>query len=168
MLLASSTGFGLEFDILDSNIINIAIILGLLIYLGRTTISNILTERRSAVVKAIEESEQAKKQALAELNQQKQNLAMAQQKGETILEQAKETAAALRAEILGKVDGDIEKLRAAADKEIAAERDRVIAQLRRQVVKQALEEVERELPSRLTDDAQSRLIDSSIQLLGGQ
>ena len=168
MLLASSAGFGFDFDILGSNVINIAAVLALLIYLGKGVISNILDTRKAEIVSAIEEAEQANQAAEAELAKQKQNLALAQQEAERILAQAKESAAGIKAEILGMVDDDIAKLKAAADKEISAERDRAIAQLRRQVVKEALEQVEKELPSRISGESQSRLIDSSIQLLGGQ
>ena len=167
MLFASSAGFGLNLDILGSNLLNILAVLGILIYLGRSVISNILDTRKTEIITAIEEAEQANKAAEAELAKQKKNLEQAQKDAEAIVQQAKETAEATRAEILGKVDDDIAKLKAAADKEIAAERDRAIAQLRRKLVKDALEKVESELPQRITDDAQSQLIDSSIQLLGG-
>ena len=166
-MFASSGGFGIDFDILGSNLLNILVVLGLLIYLGKGVIGNILGERKSVILSAIKDAEGQQKDALLKLTAQKEKLARAQQEAESILEQAETTAKQMEAEILSQAENDVVKMKAAAEREIAAEQDRALTQLRRQAVRKALEKVEEELPKRLDDDLQSRLIDNSIQLLGG-
>lgn len=168
MMLASHSEFGLNFDILGSNVINIVLIVVLLIYLGRGLISNILTERKAAILAAIGDAESRQQQALEQLAEQQEKLAQAQQEAERIKQRAEENAKTLREQIALKAEDDIVKLQAAAEREMASERERVATLLRRQIARQALERVEAELPSRLSDDAQSRLIENSIQLLGGR
>ncbi len=166
-MFASSGGFGIDFDILGSNLLNILVVLGLLIYLGKGVIGNILGERKSVILSAIKDAEGQQKDALLKLTAQKEKLARAQQEAESILEQAETTAKQMEAEILSQAENDVVKMKAAAEREIAAEQDRALTQLRRLAVRKALEKVEEELPKRLDDDLQSRLIDNSIQLLGG-
>ncbi|MGK7909389.1 MAG: F0F1 ATP synthase subunit B [Synechococcus sp.] len=166
-MFASSGGFGIDFDILGSNLLNILVVLGLLIYLGKGVIGNILGERKSVILSAIKDAEEQQKDALLKLTAQKEKLARAQQEAESILEQAETTAKQMEAEILSQAENDVVKMKAAAEREIAAEQDRALTQLRRLAVRKALEKVEEELPKRLDDDLQSRLIDNSIQLLGG-
>jgi F-type H+-transporting ATPase subunit b len=50
-------GFGLNFDILETNLINLVIIIAVLFYFGRGFVGKILTERRSAIQEAIQEAE---------------------------------------------------------------------------------------------------------------
>ena len=61
-------GFGLNFDILESNLINLAILIGLLFYFGRSFLGKVLGERREKIETAIKEAEQRQKEAAAALS----------------------------------------------------------------------------------------------------
>jgi F-type H+-transporting ATPase subunit b len=163
---AEEGGFGLNLDILETNVINLAILVGVLVVFGRKALTNILSERRLKIETEISEVEQRVKEAAAALSESQQNVAKAQAEAEQILQTAQENAKVARNAILAKATADVERLKAATVADLGAEQDRAIAQLRQQVVAMALEKAESELRTGIADDAQQQLIDRSIALLG--
>jgi len=161
-------GFGLNFDIFETNLINLLIVIGVLVYFGRGFLGKILTERRSAIEEAINDAEKRQKDAIAALAEEQQKLTQAQAEAERIKATAEENAKAAKAAILAQAAQDVERMKADAGKELEAERERAIAQLRAIVASMALERVENQLKTTLDDSAQHQLIDRSIALLGGR
>ena len=160
-------GFGLNFDILETNLINLSIVIGLLFYFGRGFLGNILTERRTAIEEAIKEAETRQKDAAAALAEQQQKLTQAQAEAERIRSAAEANAKAAKEAILASAAQEVERMKATAGQELEAERERAVAQLRARVAAMALERVESQLKTNLDDNAQNQLIDRSIALLGG-
>lgn len=171
LLLATEAGsearFGLNTNILETNLINLAILIGVLVYFGRGFLGKILSERRSAIAEAIQEAEQRQEQAQASLAQQQQKLSDAQTEAQRILAEAEERAKTVADLILVKATEDVERMRATASQELDSERERVIAQLRSVIASQAIERAEAQIKQRLDDQIQERLIDQSLMLLGG-
>ena len=163
----SEVGFGLNTNILETNLINLAILIGVLVYFGRGFLGKILSERRSAIEEAIQEAEQRQEQAQASLAQQQQKLSDAQTEAQRILAEAEERAKTVADLILVKATEDVERMRATASQELDSERERVIAQLRSVIASQAIERAEAQIKQRLDDQIQERLIDQSLMLLGG-
>jgi F-type H+-transporting ATPase subunit b len=160
-------GFGLNFDILEANLINLAILIGVLFYFGRKVVGNILSERRANIEAAIKEAEQRQKEAVAALSEAQQQLTQGQAEAERIRKAAEENAEKAREAILAKVILDIERLQETAAQDVNSERDRAIAQLRQQVAAMAMQKVESQIGSYLNESAQNQLIDRSIAMLGG-
>ncbi len=154
-------------SILGSNLVNIVIIVGLLVYLGRNVIGDILAKRRTAIMQELADAEKRKRAAADALANQQQKLAQAQQDAERIKQQANENAEKLRADLLANAEDEIAKMRAAADRDVASAQEQVMEELRKRIARQALDKVERELPQKLTESSQRQLIDQNIQLLGG-
>ncbi len=162
---ASEGGFGFNPDILEANLINLAILIGILVYFGRGFLGKILSERRSSIEEAIRDAEQRQKQAADALAEQQQKLTQAQAEAERIRADAQQRAQALKAEIEAQAVQDVERMKAAAGQEMDAERERVIAQLRAQAVAMALERAEARVKDQLDHSAQEQLIDRSLALL---
>ena len=160
-------GFGFNFDILDTNLINLVIIIGVLIFFGRKFIGKTLSDRRNRIETAISGAERRAADAAAALADQQQKLAQAQAEAERIRKSAEENAKVARDNILAGASADIERLKATATQDLNTETERAIAQLRQRVVALALEKVESELQTRVDNAAQQQLIDRSIALLGG-
>jgi F-type H+-transporting ATPase subunit b len=161
-------GFGLNTDILETNVINLVIIIGVLFYFGRGFLGNVLSERRNSIATAIKEAEQRKKDAEAALSQAQQKLAQAQAEAQQIRAAAEERAKQAREAILAQGAKDLERLRAEAARDIESEQERVIKELRQRLAAMALQQVESQLQARLDDYAQNQLVDRSIALLGGR
>lgn len=161
-------GFGLNLDLLETNLINLAIIIFVLFYFGRKFIGNILTERRSSIESAIKDAEKRKQEAAATLAQQQQKLAQAQAEAERIRAAAEKSAQAAKEAILAQAAQDVERLRATAAQETSTEQERAIAELRQRVAALAVQRVESQIGNYVNDSAQQQLIDRSIAMLGGR
>lgn len=164
---ASEKGFGLNFDILETNVINLAIAIGILVYFGGQALGKILSERSSNIEAAIREAETRQKEAAAALADRQQKLAQAQAEAERIKAEASQRAKAAKEAILAKAVKDVERLREDANKDLSVAQERAILELRARVSAMALERVEGQLKGQLDEGKQQKLIDRSIALLGG-
>lgn len=167
LLATEESGFGFNFNVLETNLINLAIIIGVLVYFGSKFLGNTLSDRRARIEESIEDAERRKREAAAALAEQQQKLAQAQAEAKRILQRAEENAAKVREDVLAQAKTDIERMKAAAAQDVSSQQDRVIRELRQRVAELAISRVSEQIPSRLTGDLQRRLIDKSIGLLGG-
>lgn len=167
-LTTGEHGLGLNFDILDTNLINLVIIIGVLFYFGRKVVGKTLLDRRLQIETAIKSAETRQREAAAALKEQQQKLADAQAEADRIRQTAESNAQVARENILAKAAKDIERLKEEASQDLNSEQERAIAQLRQQVVAMALAKVESQLQGGVNDNTQQKLIDSSIALLGGR
>ena len=163
----SEGGFGLNFDIFESNLINLLIIIGALFYFGRNFLGNILLERKKKIVEAIADSESRVKAGASALAEAQQNLAQAQIKAAQILKDAEVSAQVAGEAILLKASQDVEKLKVTAVQDLNTEREKAISQLRSRIAALALTQVETDLRN-IDGSTQQNLIDRSIALLGGK
>jgi F-type H+-transporting ATPase subunit b len=167
-LATSEGGVGLNLDIFETNLINLAIVIGLLFVYGGKLVGNILSERTNKIATEIQEAEEKAADAEKALKVAQQNLAEAKAKAEQIKADAIASGEKAKAEILANGVKEVEKLRAAAGKELDSEQAKVMAELKQRIAVLALEQVEAELSNRLDGETQTRLIDNSIAQLGGK
>lgn len=160
-------GFGLNLDLLEANVINLAILIGVVYYFGRKLLSNILTERQERIETAIKEAEQRQQEAAALLSESQQKLTQAQAEAQRIRAAAEESAKAAKEAILARAAEDVERLKQTATQELNSSREKAIAELRQRVAALALQRTESQLRSQLDESAQHQLVDRSIALLGG-
>jgi F-type H+-transporting ATPase subunit b len=171
-LLASeageASGFGINFDIFGTNLINILILLGLVVYAGRGFVDKILSQRLEVIETAINDAEKRKREAVEQLADQQEKLAQARSECDRIKSAAQADAKAASEAILATVAADIERLREASAREIATEQERAIVQLRQQVAEKALAGVRAHFDRGLSDSVQQQLVNRSIELLGAK
>lgn len=160
-------GFGLNLDILETNLINLALLIGILFYFGRKVLTNILNERRINIETEIQGAEARLKEAQIALSKAQEQLTQAQAEAQRIRSSAEENAASAREATLQKAAQDVERLKQTAAADLNTERDRAIAELRQRVAALALQKVESNLQSGIADDLQQTLIDRSIAQVGG-
>ncbi|MBD1860660.1 MULTISPECIES: F0F1 ATP synthase subunit B [Trichocoleus] len=160
-------GFGLNFDILETNLINLAIIIFVLFYFGRKFLGGILTERRSAIETAIQDAEKRQREAASALAGQQQKLAQAQAEAERIRATAEQNAQTAKEAILAQAAQDVEVIQVTGVQGTNADQERAIAELRQRAAALAVQRVESQIGNYLNDGAQQQLIDRSIALLGG-
>ncbi|NEO42312.1 MAG: F0F1 ATP synthase subunit B [Moorea sp. SIOASIH] len=160
-------GFGLNFNILETNLINLSILLGVLYYFGRQLVGNVLSERRSKIEQAIKEVEARQRQGAEALADQQQKLAQAQVEAENIRAAAEVNAKAAKEAILAASAQEIERMKESAVQDLNSERERAMAELRQRVATMAMAKVDSQLRDTLDNSAQQQLIDRNIALLGG-
>ncbi len=164
---AEHSGFGLNSDILDTNLINLVIIIGVLFYFGKKSLGKTLSDRQAQIQAAIKEAEQRKEQAASALAEQQQKLAQAQSEATRIRAEAEERADAVRATIMAQSEEDIQRMKAAAAQDLTTQQDRVLNELRQRVAALATQKAEEQLRAQMNPDAQRHLIDRSIASIGG-
>lgn len=166
LLATEESGFGLNIDILETNLINLVIVIGVLIYFGKKFLGNTLTSRRARIEESIKDAEERQKKAAAALAEQQQNLAQAKATAEKIVADAKVNGEKAREAILAQAQDDVARLQASAAQDVSAQQERVLQELRQRVIQLSLDRAKEQLPERLTPDLQHQLVDKSIAMLG--
>ena len=163
----AESGFGFNFDIIETNLINLGIIFVLLIVYGGKVIGNILSERRAKIEAEIKSAEARAKESKDALAVAQKNLKEAQANAVNIRSEAEKNAEKAKEAILAKGQKEVERLKATAAADLSSEQDRAIAQLKSKVVEMALSKVESRMGEVLNDDKQRQLVDRSIANIGG-
>lgn len=162
-----SGGFGLNTDILETNLINLLLVIGFLVVVGRKFLSNLLNERRTRIEQEIKDAENRKAQAVAALTEAQKNLTQAQEKAKQIKADAEATALRVNAEILTEGEKEIERMKVSAGQELDSEREKVVADLKQTIARLALEKAEQQLKDTLNEQTQGKLISNAVGQLGG-
>jgi F-type H+-transporting ATPase subunit b len=155
----------LNFNLLETNLVNLAIVIGVLFWFLRGFLGGILERRRSAILQDLQDAEARLKTATEELTNAQSELATAQQKAEQIRVDGQKRSAAIRAEGEKRTISVMAAIKQGASADADAEASRIKDALRREAALAAIDKVLIDLPGRLDDAAQSRLIDSTIRNL---
>ncbi|MDY6941119.1 MAG: F0F1 ATP synthase subunit B [Cyanobacteriota bacterium] len=167
-LATEEKGFGLHFDLLESNIVNLAIIISVLVYFGRGILIKTLSDRRADIETRITEAENKARSAKESLSDAQQKLTQAQAQAQKIRTEAQERAASAKEAILKQSEREVERMKASSSQELSADRDRAIAELRARVTAIAIERTQAQLQERMGRSDQEKSIDRAISLLGGK
>jgi F-type H+-transporting ATPase subunit b len=165
-LLASHGEFGLNFNLFETNIINLAIVIAGLVWFLKGFLGGILERRRAAILAELAEVEKRLTEATAALAEAQKGLADAQKKAEQIRIDGRARADAIRLDYERRTIDEVARVIQGASAELDNEAARVTSQLRRETARLAVEQALAALPARLDEGAQARLIDQSIQNLG--
>ena len=165
---SEAAGLGLNFDILETNLINLIVVIGVLVYFVGGVLKKILADRSAAIAAEIQAAEKRQADAKAALEAEEKKLADSKQEAAQILATAKKNAETAKSDILAEAAKEIERLKQSATQDTSNSQDRAVAELRRRTAELALEKVESQLQSRLTNkqQAQEALFDRSVALLG--
>lgn len=168
LLLAAEEGasFGLNLNILETNLVNILLVLGLVVYLATGYFRKVLSERRQELQNNIQDVEGRVRTAEQELSTARTNLSQAEAQARQILTDARQNAERLRQQILDQAQIDIARVRENVDRDLQAEQKRILAQVRIKVARDALARLQERLPGELNEQTQRQLLERSIQQLG--
>ena len=153
-------------DIFESNIINISLLLGGILYLGSSALSESLSERQEKIIGAIQEAEERLQQADTRLAEGEKQLEQAQLVIESIKTDAETTARKVKSEILTDGKAEIERLTSSAKAQIGTIEARVRKQISEYVVTLALKRVALQLEGKLNSSLQQQILDRNISNLG--
>ena len=168
LLATEESGFGLNFDIIETNLINLTILIALLIYFGKSFLGQIMADRQQAIQSAIQDAEKRHREATLALSKQKENLSQAQSMAAQIKADAEQAAKTASEQILAQAARDVKRMQDEAARDLSSQRERVLSELRQRVSALAISRVEDQLRSQMDESLQQRLIDQSIALLGGR
>nr|YP_009573185.1 ATP synthase CFO C subunit [Mesopteris tonkinensis]QBF44663.1 ATP synthase CFO C subunit [Mesopteris tonkinensis]QKV46367.1 ATP synthase CF0 subunit I [Glaphyropteridopsis erubescens]QKV46894.1 CF0 subunit I [Grypothrix triphylla] len=159
-----AASIGLNTNILEINLINLILVVGILFYYGKGVLINFLDNRERTILNTIRDAEERHEEATKKL-----------QKARIRLQQAKVKADEIRINGLTQMDREQRDLVDAADKDLKGledsknfairfEKQRAIEQVRQQVSRLASERALEGLNSRLDNQLHLRVIDYHIGL----
>lgn len=164
--LLANEGFGFDFDLLKTNLVNLAILVPILVWFLKDFLGGILQRRRETVVQDLQDAENRLGAAAAELQKAQADLAAAQQTAQRIFADGKARAEAVRAAGEQNTVAEMARLRSDAVASTEDEARKVSKALRRRTAEQAIATALDVLPEALTAERQQELLDNAIHSLG--
>jgi len=157
--------FGLNTNLLETNLINLSVVLSLLVYFGKGVLNNLLNNRKQTILSTINDAEERYNEATDKLNQARTRLERAKIKADEIRVNGLSQIEKEKKELINAADEDSKRLEDSKNATIRFEEQRAIEQVRQQVSRLALERALEALNKRLNNELHSRVIDYHIGLL---
>lgn len=163
---AADQAIGLNTNFLETNVINITILLSGLVYLLKQFLGDLLKNRRKKVLAAIQESEERLEKANVRLIESEKQFDQAAIVIKQIEQEAILTAAKVRQSILDQGKLDIERLTEAGKASIAIAERQVVEQIQQRIIDLAVLQAGQDLKKQITSSVQTKIIDENIVQLG--
>ncbi|WP_269621795.1 F0F1 ATP synthase subunit B [Prochlorococcus marinus] len=165
-LIFATEGFGLNLNLFETNILNLAVVVFGLYKFLPNFLGSMLERRRSAILQDLKDAEDRLEDAAISLNQAKKDLASAEQKAGKIRNDCKERAEAIRLESEKRTVEEMARIKQGAASDLNLEAARVSGQLRREAARLAIEKALSSLSNSLDDKAQDKFLRQSIKNIG--
>ena len=165
-LAALGEGFGFNGNILSTNIINLAVVLGVVISFGGDALRSLLENRKQTIQTNLEQADKKAQEAEERLTKVKNRLERSQQTAKEILEQGRLTADQEKKKSLEQTQNDIVRLEQAKEENVRLQQQKAISQVSKQVVGLAFQQVKKKLSPPLDKTIHSSVNDFNIVLFG--
>jgi F-type H+-transporting ATPase subunit b len=132
-------GFGFNGNILETNIINLAVVVGIVVTFVGDALRSLLENRRQSIVNALQQAEQRAQEAKAKLATAQAQLDLAKEKAATIRQQGRTAADQERASFAAQTKADT----------LLLQQQKAVAQVSQKVIALALAKVREKLTRRL-------------------
>jgi|TARA_B110000971_G_scaffold217416_1_gene254234 F-type H+-transporting ATPase subunit b len=159
-------GFGINTNLLETNVLNLAVVVGALVYFGGDILQSLLTNRKELIVKSLTDAEERFKEATAKLDAAKEQLSIAKTKAEEIRTQGLSTASQGRTNLLERAEEDMKRLEDTKEVSLRFEEEKAVQEVSERVRELALQQAVQTVTKRLDTNLQRRVIDLNIALLG--
>lgn len=165
--IASPLGsFGLNFDIIETNILNLGVVIGVVIYLGGDVLTSLLNDRKQKILGTLKSADERFLEAQQKLEEAKQKVQTAQTKAIEIREQGNKTAIQAAKTLFERTEDEIRRLEEGKQATLRFEEEKAMSQVRQQVVTLSIDRAFNQLRTKMDASIQRRLIDTNINLLG--
>jgi len=164
-MVSLAEGFGFNTNLLETNILNLAVVLPLVFSLGKDTLTSILDSRREKILSSLRSADDRFKQAQLELDAAKSELALAAEKVKEIQSEGQKTMAALRREETKRYEELHQRFEDLKEETIRFEEEKVVNAFRQQLVSAAFEKAVEGIRARMNDKLHRQYIDAKIALM---
>ena len=162
----ASQGFGLNLNLFETNILNLAVVIFGLYKFLPGFLGKILERRRTSILSDLKEAEERLNQAKTALSKAKDELASAKQTADKIRNDCKARAEAIRLESEKRTVEEMARIKQGAASDLNAEAARVTSQLRKEAAELAIEKALAILPKKLDSSTQDNFLKQSIKNIG--
>ena len=164
-MVSLAEGFGFNTNLLETNILNLAVVLPLVFSLGKDTLTSILDTRREKILNSLRSADDRFKQAQLELDAAKSELALAAEKVKEIQSEGQKTMEALRLEETKRYEELHQRFDDLKEETVRLEEEKVVNTFRQQLISVAVEKAIEGIRSRMNDKLHRKYIDAKIALM---
>nr|YP_009409112.1 ATP synthase CF0 subunit I [Hydrocotyle sibthorpioides]YP_010949541.1 ATP synthase CF0 subunit I [Hydrocotyle wilfordii]ANQ45652.1 ATP synthase CF0 subunit I [Hydrocotyle sibthorpioides]WMV85223.1 ATP synthase CF0 subunit I [Hydrocotyle wilfordii] len=162
----SAGSFGFNTDILATNLINLSVVLGVLVFFGKGVLSDLLDNRKQKILNTIRNSEELREKAIEELEKARARLRKAEMEADLFRVNGYSEIERERLNFFNSTSKTLEQLENYKNETILFEQQRAINQVRQRVFQQALQGALGTLSSCLNNELHLRTISANISILG--
>lgn len=162
----SAGSFGFNTDILATNLINLSVVLGVLIFFGKGVLSDLLDNRKQRILKTIRNSEELREGALEQLEKARSRLRKVEKEADQFRVNGYSEIEREKLNLINSTSKTLEQLENYKNETIHFEQQRAINEVRQRVFQQALEGALGTLNSCLNNELHLRTISTNIGMFG--
>nr|YP_010947767.1 CF0 subunit I [Oplopanax japonicus]QIQ26680.1 ATP synthase CF0 B subunit [Heteropanax fragrans]QIQ27008.1 ATP synthase CF0 B subunit [Oplopanax horridus]WMH04783.1 CF0 subunit I [Oplopanax japonicus]WMH04870.1 CF0 subunit I [Oplopanax japonicus]WMH05044.1 CF0 subunit I [Oplopanax japonicus] len=162
----SAGSFGFNTDILATNLINLSVVLGVLIFFGKGVLSDLLDNRKQRILNTIRNSEELREGAIEQLEKARARLRKVEMEADQFRVNGYSEIEREKWNFINSTSKTLEQLENYKNETIHFEQQRAINQVRQQVFQQALQGALGTLSSCLNNELHLRTISANIGILG--
>nr|YP_009041073.1 ATP synthase CF0 subunit I [Rhazya stricta]AIB08719.1 ATP synthase CF0 subunit I [Rhazya stricta] len=162
----SAGSFGFNTDILSTNLINLSVVLGVLIFFGKGVLSDLLDNRKQRILNTIRNSEELRGGAIEQLEKARARLRKVEMEADQFRVNGYSEIEREKLNLINSTSKTLEQLENYKNETIQFEQQRAINQVRQRVFQQALRGALGTLNSCLNNELHLRTISANIGILG--
>lgn len=162
----SAGSFGFNTDILATNLINLSVVLGVLIFFGKGVLSDLLDNRKQRILSTIRNSEELRGGSIERLEKAKAHLRKVKIEADEFRVNGYSEIEREKRNLINSTYQNLERLENYKNETIQFEQQRAINQVRQRVFQQALQGALGTLNSCLNNELHLRTIGANIRMFG--
>ena len=165
-LIFATEGFGLNLNLFETNLLNLAVVVFGLYKFLPNFLGSMLENRRSSILQDLKDAEDRLVDASKALKQAKLDLSSAEKKADKIRNDCQARAESIRLESEKRTVLEMARIKQGAASDLNVEASRVSNQLRREAAELAIEKALTSLSGKLDEKAQDKFLRQSIKNIG--
>nr|YP_010205741.1 CF0 subunit I [Gypsophila oldhamiana]YP_010536449.1 CF0 subunit I [Gypsophila huashanensis]UAX04086.1 CF0 subunit I [Gypsophila oldhamiana]UYC29445.1 CF0 subunit I [Gypsophila huashanensis] len=162
----SAESFGVNTDILATNLINLSVVIGVLIFFGKGVLSDLLDNRKQRILNTIRNSEELRGRAIEQLEKARVRLSKIEIEADQFRVNGYSEIEREKMNLINLTYKTLEQLENYKNETIRFEQQRAINQVRQRVFQQALQGALGTLNSCLNKELHLRTINANIGMFG--
>nr|YP_010828947.1 ATP synthase CF0 subunit I [Silene olgiana]WFF47061.1 ATP synthase CF0 subunit I [Silene olgiana] len=162
----SAESFGVNTDILATNLINLSVVIGVLIFFGKGVLSDLLDNRKQRILNTIRNSEELRGRAIEQLEKAQVRLRKIEIEADEFRVNGYSEIEREKMNLINSTYKTLEQLENYKNETINFEQQRALNQVRQRVFQQALKGALGTLTSCLNNELHLRIINANIGMFG--
>jgi F-type H+-transporting ATPase subunit b len=167
-LLAAEGQIGLNTDFLETGVLNILVLVGIIVYVGRDFLGSSLEQRQQEIIQSVQDAEERLTEANTRLSEAQKQLTQAQVIISEIRTETMNTKKVLLDSDSTQANQELATRFGRALATLLSREQQVFSEIKQQIISLALKNVLSKVQTNLGPAKQATLIDKSIAKLGGQ
>nr|UEV86255.1 ATP synthase CF0 subunit I [Illigera rhodantha] len=158
--------FGFNTDILATNLINLSVVLGVLIFFGKGVLRDLLDNRKQRILSTIRNSEKLREEAIEQLEKARTRLRKVEIEADEFRVNGYSEIEREKRNLINATYENLERLENYKKETLLFEQQKAINQVRQRVFQQALQGALGTLNNCLNSELHLRIISANIGMLG--